>query len=77
MKCTGTPCSFMVAVLQSTVTAEPPWIPVRLLILHLPCVTVTPFSFVFQGTLTEGSQISLMPTGQVSKVDSIYINEER
>ena len=32
---------------------------------------------VLQGTLTEGSQISLMPTGQVSKVDSIYINEER
>eukprot|EP00752_Nemacystus_decipiens_P012253 g10861.t1 len=32
---------------------------------------------VEQGTLTEGSQISLMPTGQVSKVDSIYINEER
>ncbi|CAM9763711.1 unnamed protein product, partial [Hapterophycus canaliculatus] len=32
---------------------------------------------VEQGTLTEGSQISLMPTGQVSKVDSIFINEER
>eukprot|EP00903_Cladosiphon_okamuranus_P018854 g17342.t1 len=32
---------------------------------------------VEQGTLTEGTQISLMPTGQVSKVDSIYINEER
>lgn len=32
---------------------------------------------IFQGTLTEGTQISLMPTGQVSKVDSIYINEER
>lgn len=35
------------------------------------------FLCVLQGTLTEGSQISLMPTGQVSKVDSIYINEER
>lgn len=30
-----------------------------------------------QGTLTEGTQISLMPTGQVSKVDSIFIKDER
>ncbi|CBJ48633.1 Sup35, eukaryotic translation termination factor eRF3 [Ectocarpus siliculosus] len=32
---------------------------------------------VEQGTLTEGTQISLMPTGQVSKVDSIFIKDER
>ena len=25
----------------------------------------------------EGTQISLMPTGQISKVDSIYINDQR
>ncbi|CAN0101583.1 unnamed protein product, partial [Sphacelaria rigidula] len=30
-----------------------------------------------QGTLTEGTQISVMPTGQLAKVDSLYINEER
>ncbi|CAM9659796.1 unnamed protein product [Discosporangium mesarthrocarpum] len=30
-----------------------------------------------RGTLREGTQVMLMPTGQVSKVDSIFINEQR
>ena len=30
-----------------------------------------------QGTLKEGNQISVMPTGHLCKVDSIFINEER
>ncbi|CAM9936491.1 unnamed protein product [Ascophyllum nodosum] len=32
---------------------------------------------VEQGTLKEGNQISVMPTGHLCKVDSIFINEER
>lgn len=48
-----------------------------LLLSNLSILFVVLCCVVLQGTLTEGSQISLMPTGQVSKVDSIYINEER
>lgn len=45
--------------------------------MYFGCLDYVLYVICPQGTLAEGSQVSLMPTGQVAKVDSIYINEER